>query len=450
VRVQKLGSDKIRKAYAYFRRRADDQHPFTLGDLMAASGWSQNSARANLSKKLGRFLTRDADGYHVTNFAGITEEAFCRVCSQSSTLSGDPLKPIVSPDTEALVSKARESALAAVQHFNNPLAVFRSGNFIVLMVIAFTSLLHAVFERDGIDYVARGKDGSAKLAGKDEMLWELSQSISEYVRLYGTKYSTEVVRAMTTNIEFFLPIRHKVEHRQMPQLDPMIAGHCQSMLLNFERVLVTEFTAYYSLSSSLALALQFSTERTTSTTEAMRSFHVAEYEQLKRYIQDFHAGLSDEIMGDPGFALRMWLVPKPAKHARASDMTLEYVPLDQTNADQMAALEKSVVAITRVVRETQNDAHLLPGAVSKRVEAAIARRFAASSHHAKAALHHKVRPPKGATDPTATQPQYCVFNKAFNQYVYTEDWVQFLIREYKDESKYNTLFGAKTSTNGAH
>lgn len=104
------------------------------------------------------------------------------------------------------------------------------------------------------------------------------------------------------------------------------------------------------------------------------------------------------------------------------------------------------MAISRVVRETQNEALLLPKAVSDRVEKAIGRRFAPSSHHVKAALHHKVRPPKGDADPAATQPRYCVYNDAFNQYVYTEEWAQLLIREYKAEDRYNAIFGVKLAT----
>ena len=38
------------------------------------------------------------------------------------------------------LTKARESALAAVAAYNNPSAHFRSGTYIVLMIIAWTAL----------------------------------------------------------------------------------------------------------------------------------------------------------------------------------------------------------------------------------------------------------------------------------------------------------------------
>ena len=44
-----------------------------------------------------------------------------------------------------LIKKSRESALSAVQIFNNPNILFKSETYIVLMIIAWTYLLHAYF-----------------------------------------------------------------------------------------------------------------------------------------------------------------------------------------------------------------------------------------------------------------------------------------------------------------
>ena len=54
--------------------------------------------------------------------------------------------------SDELVGKSRESALAAVQIFNNPLITFKSEMFIVLMNIAWTYLLHAHYRKKGIEY----------------------------------------------------------------------------------------------------------------------------------------------------------------------------------------------------------------------------------------------------------------------------------------------------------
>lgn len=46
---------------------------------------------------------------------------------------------------EDLLKKSREAALAAVQIFNNPNVTFKSETYVVLMIIAWTYLLHAYF-----------------------------------------------------------------------------------------------------------------------------------------------------------------------------------------------------------------------------------------------------------------------------------------------------------------
>ena len=51
-----------------------------------------------------------------------------------------------------LLRKSREAALNAVQTFNNPLTTFKTETFIVLMVIAWTYLLHAYYRHKGVEY----------------------------------------------------------------------------------------------------------------------------------------------------------------------------------------------------------------------------------------------------------------------------------------------------------
>ncbi|MFI5181189.1 MAG: DUF3644 domain-containing protein [Thermoanaerobaculia bacterium] len=43
----------------------------------------------------------------------------------------------------ALIAKAREAAIAAIRSYNDPSTQFKSETYIVLMIIAWTYLLHA-------------------------------------------------------------------------------------------------------------------------------------------------------------------------------------------------------------------------------------------------------------------------------------------------------------------
>lgn len=61
--------------------------------------------------------------------------------------------------TREFIQKSRESALLALDIYNRPATSFRSSGFIVMMVIAWTSLFHAIFEEQGVKYFYRKKDG---------------------------------------------------------------------------------------------------------------------------------------------------------------------------------------------------------------------------------------------------------------------------------------------------
>lgn len=139
---------KIRKAYAFLLKAENEKHAFTFAEFTGGSGWADPTARANLTKKLSQHVIKTDSKYRAVGVKDLTEEAFCRLCSQKNTLATDPSKPILSPQIEGLVVKARDSALAAVQHYNNPTAVFRSGNYIILIVIAilpyFTPFLNVM------------------------------------------------------------------------------------------------------------------------------------------------------------------------------------------------------------------------------------------------------------------------------------------------------------------
>ena len=56
----------------------------------------------------------------------------------------------LSNDVRNCLEKALDSALLAVETYNKPAVKFKSGGYIVLMSIAWTSLLHAIFLKQKI------------------------------------------------------------------------------------------------------------------------------------------------------------------------------------------------------------------------------------------------------------------------------------------------------------
>ena len=80
-----------------------------------------------------------------------------------------------------LLTKSRESMLAAVQIFNNPNIQFKSESFIVLSNIAWTYLLHAYFRSKNIEYRYYDQQGNRKRYHKTKKgahkHWELERCL---------------------------------------------------------------------------------------------------------------------------------------------------------------------------------------------------------------------------------------------------------------------------------
>lgn len=148
------------------------------------------------------------------------------------------------------LEKALDSALSAVEMYNKPAVKFKSGGYIVLMCIAWTSLFHAIFIRKNIKPIYKEKDRNRyKKVDGELQYWELKTCVSKY-------FGTETNNPIRKNLEFFIPLRNKLEHKFMPELDPNIFAECQSLLMNFDKIVEKEFGSKYCLRESLSFALQ--------------------------------------------------------------------------------------------------------------------------------------------------------------------------------------------------
>ena len=98
--------------------------------------------------------------------------------------------------------------------YNKPRTDFRSGGFVVLMCIAWLSLLHSVFEKKKINYYYYKKESKKfeRIDG-DKKAWELDRSAKEQFGDASAEYM---------NILFFIKLRNKIEHRFMPAIDSAI------------------------------------------------------------------------------------------------------------------------------------------------------------------------------------------------------------------------------------
>ncbi|QZZ19817.1 DUF3644 domain-containing protein [Leptothermofonsia sichuanensis E412] len=335
------------------------------------------------------------------------------------------------------LEKATESALLAVDIYNKPATKFRSGGYIVLMCLAWTALFHAIFFKNGVKPFYRQKNSRKYLkVDGDYKAWELKECLQQY---YKGQYP-----AVRKNIEFFIPLRNKLEHRSMPQLDIHIFGECQAFLFNFEDLLIQEFGSKYALNEHGFISLQFSHVRHEDQQKAIREMQKPLAREIKDYIDKFRSSLTTNITDSLQYSYKVYIIPKLSSHQNSSDLAVEFVKYDPNNPEEMKKYSQ-VAALLKVSQvQVANAGKLKAGEVASKVEPIVKQimgqdaKFTASHHHVRAARYYKVRPKRGE-DKRKTNPKYCHYDEAHDDYVYTDEWVNFLKTEMEKEGQYEKV-----------
>lgn len=418
-------SPAVIKAYHFLIGRENAGQPFTIDELAAASGWKASSAKTVVGKKLGTFVVAAPSGLRVAGIATYTESEFVRLLSQRQEVAADPRNPRLPPELEALLRKARESALLGLQLYNNPTTVFKTEGFIVLLVIAWTALLHAILKRRGADCHYKDANGQVLLVNGDPKMWELRECLRAFFQ-----EQTDPIR---TNLEFFIELRNKIEHRYVPAIDPHVAGECQAMLLNFDDLLTAEFGPYFGIRESLTVPLQTSTIRSDEQGKVLKKLQAGHFEDVKQFIDNFRANLGPTIGGDQRFSFRVFLVPKVGNHRATSDVAIEFVKLDSADADLVG---RQIVAIKEKQVAVHNLDMFKPSVVAREVAKRLGKRFTVSDHTL-AWKKYGVRPSLFAT--TGCDSRYCAPDPVHQDFVYTRAWIDLLVRDLSDAEAYEAL-----------
>jgi hypothetical protein len=335
--------------------------------------------------------------------------------------------------------KAKDSALLAVEVYNKPAVKFKSEGYIALMVMAWTALMHAIFLRKGNSPYYKGPKGRYIKVDGDFKHWELAECAKQF-------WGTDTANPIRKNLEFFIPLRNKIEHRHVPQLDGAIFGECQALLLNFDGLLGQQFGQKHQLRESLSFSLQLfpSGESFAQAVKANKSLT-----DLKKFIEDYRATLSADVMASGQFAFKAFLI-QVANHDSADTLPIQFVQYDKLTTEQKAEFEKFAVMVKWKASGVANAGLLKPGAVVKAVQVALGNPKVARltgtvdkfnhATHERCWKRYGVRPPNGSTAPAATQEKQCVYDDPHKDYLYTVAWVEFLIAKMQMNGEYESLY----------
>lgn len=238
-----------------------------------------------------------------------------------------------------LIEKSKEAALCAIKIFNDPLVRFKSESFIVLMMIAWTYMLHAYFRGKGIDYRynklvnKRRRYDHTKHGAKKH--WELERCLNDA--------ACPLDKTTSTNLRFLIGIRHEIEHQMSMDLDIYLSGRYQACAFNFNDYLKKLFGPDEGLDDHLTYSIQFAQLD-------IKQFGKKPSDEklpanLKAYIGEFDGALTHDEYNDPRYSYRLLFKRKLVNKPGQADKVVEFIDPDSElakNIDKEYWVKKEV------------------------------------------------------------------------------------------------------------
>ncbi len=323
--------------------------------------------------------------------------------------------------TKAILESSVNCALLAVEIYNKPRAPFRVEGFITHMIIAWTRLFHAYFNDEKVKYFYREKGSTRfKKVNGEKKSWELITCIRKY----------EVLEEpIVKNLEFMIGLRNKIEHRHVDdeELGVKIFGECQSLLNNYEDLVIDFFGEGYAINQNLAYSLQFSRIRTRQQRIAVKKQISTDLEQVFTYVDKFRRGLKEDTWGSQEFSLKLIQLPKISNTNRA-DMAIEFINWNSLSGEDKENFDKvyGIIKDKKVPVPAINPGKNKPMVVVNEVNNKVGITFNSHDHKCLWTIF-KIRPSGSDIDPYNVNEVYCNYDEVHEDYLYKQEWTDFLV-----------------------
>lgn len=324
---------------------------------------------------------------------------------------------VVLDDWESQLQHGRNAAISALRTWNDPTATFRTQNFALLFVTAWNSVALALLLRDGGEWRTLTEDGAPVLIDGREKAKEPGELVA--AALPGSRYE-----GLRRNVGFWIGLRNRVAHRDLPALDAVVIPQSQAGLLNLEAVIAEHFGNDYLLAERLSVPLQLSGFRDPGVLASVKKLQASLPLDVQTYLTG-QAETNEQLTNDPTYMLRVTFLPVVPTSGRGPDVVAYFVKPGEVSEELGQALKEYTV-LPKIV--TPPRPNLIATQVVNAVSDQIPYRFTVTMHTA-AARNLKVRPERGAADETVTDPRYCEWVGSVKRHLYNQAWVERLVRE---------------------
>jgi hypothetical protein len=388
---------RTEKAYKFLFQKDSNQQLFSLQELSSECGWSVSTIRTYIDKNWD-FVTKESKLYRCEGISRISLVQFRKLQSQ--------LRKKVDDKVDLSLKKAKQFALTAVTIYNNPTLEVRAYSFIVNIIIAWTSMLHAFFYKEG-----------DKPYYSEDKAWDLSECLKKVLQ------SGKVIEPEVENIKFLLELRHEIEHKDLPVLASQIEIHLQACLYNFERFLSENFDEE-SLNSTLCLSMQLSNSWGQQWEQEKNK---AAYKMQGKFVKEYESNLSREIVDDIRFKHAIYVQRNVVNNKNKADEIISSDDILFKNEQDLSKGDK-VIAIKEKYKFDSRDYK-----VSQIVEK-VRERYPSFTvvMHTWAWKKYNARP----TGKVAShEGKYSRFDKHSPIYLYNLEWAEFIVNNFNEISK---------------
>jgi hypothetical protein len=254
-----------------------------------------------------------------------------------------------------LIRKSREAALAAIRIFNDPQVFFKSETYIVLMIIAWTYLLHAHYRGKRIEYRYFRQGAKRRIFDRTkhgaQKYWDLDRCLNDT--------NSPIDHDTANNLRFLIGLRNEIEHQMTRSLDNYLSGRYQACAFNYNLYVKKLFGIRFGLDSHLTYSIQF-VELTAEQLDGLKP-ETNIPDQLRAYIAEFDAALSREEYNNPRYSYRLLFKKKLVNRPGQADKVVEFIDPKSDLAKQIdkeywvkKEIEKPKFRAKDVVHTVQN------------------------------------------------------------------------------------------------
>jgi hypothetical protein len=230
-----------------------------------------------------------------------------------------------------LISKSREAALSAIRIFNDPMTQFKSESFIVLMIIAWTYLLHAYYRQKGVEYRYHQIKGRNKRFDRTKRgaykYWDLERCLNTD--------ESPIDKDAANNLRFLIGLRHEIEHQMTRALDNYLSARYQACALNYNTYIKQLIGKKHAIDDQMTYSIQFVQLAEEQASGPSPATEIPA--RLQAYIADFDSGLNHDEFNNPRYAYRLLFHKKLVGRAGQADKVVEFL---DPNSEAAKAIDK--------------------------------------------------------------------------------------------------------------